>query len=99
MDTFLKNESKMNWLIGIVSVAIPVVVALLFYAQRTGNSIGNADVGFLPHLNAMLNTATFFCLGGGFYAIKNKNIVLHRTMMMAAFVLSSIFLVSYVIYH
>lgn len=99
MDSLLKNESKMNWVIGVLSVAIPIVVSLLFYAQRTGNSIGNADVGFLPHLNAILNTATFFCLLGGFYAIKNRNISLHRTFMMAAFTLSSLFLVSYVIYH
>jgi putative membrane protein len=99
MELLTKKNDKMNWLIGITSAAIPLVVALLFYAQRTGNSIGNADVGFLPHLNAMMNTATFFCLLGGFFAIKNKNINLHRTFMFAAFVLSSIFLVSYVIYH
>ena len=99
MQTSIKQNAKMNWLIGIVSVAIPIVVALLFYAQRTGNSIGNADVGFLPHLNAFLNTSTFFCLLGGFFAVKNKNVNLHRTFMVSAFVLSSIFLVSYVIYH
>lgn len=99
MNILVKENSKMNWILGSLSVAVPVLVALLFYAQRTGNSIGDANVGFLPHLNACMNTATFFCLIGGFFAVKNKNIALHRTFMSSAFVLSSIFLVSYVIYH
>jgi putative membrane protein len=99
MQVLIKENSKMNWLIGIVSVAVPILVTLLFYAQRTGNSIGNADVGILPHFNAVLNTTTFFCLLGGFVAVKNKNVYLHRTFMFAAFVLSSFFLISYVIYH
>jgi putative membrane protein len=99
MEISMKQNPKMNWVIGVVSVLIPVVVSLLFYAQRTGNSIGNADVGFLPHFNAVLNTSTFISLLVGFYAIKKQNIALHRTMMMVAFCLSSIFLVSYVIYH
>ena len=62
MEVLVKENNKINWLLGIISVAIPLVVALLFYAQRTGNSIGNADVGFLPHLNAVMNSATFLCL-------------------------------------
>jgi putative membrane protein len=32
-------------------------------------------------------------------AIKNKRIIIHRTFMISALVLSSVFLISYVIYH
>jgi putative membrane protein len=85
--------------IAVVSVAIPIVVAILFYMQRTGKNITYESVDFLPHLNAFINSATFVALVAGFIAIKRKNIAWHRLCMMTAFVLSSIFLVSYVIYH
>jgi putative membrane protein len=50
-------------------------------------------------LNAVLNSLTACCLLVGFFFIKNKNIKMHRAVMTTAFVLSSLFLVSYVIYH
>lgn len=86
-------------IIAIVSVAIPVVVAVLFYLQRSGKNVTYASVDFLPHLNAFINSATFLALIAGLIAIRRKNIEWHRLWMMTAFVLSSIFLVSYVIYH
>jgi putative membrane protein len=94
----VKNDTKYLILIGILSVAIPVVVALLFYVPQAGG-LGNLDVSFLPHLNAALNSGTAICLIAGFLFIKNKKQRYHITAMVTAFVLSSIFLVSYVIYH
>jgi putative membrane protein len=85
-------------IIGVLSVAIPLVVAYLLFGGKA-TKIQGLDVSFLPHLNAVMNTATFLCLVAGGFAIRNKNISLHRTLMMSAFVLSSIFLVSYVVYH
>ncbi|TAF66978.1 MAG: DUF420 domain-containing protein [Cytophagales bacterium] len=85
-------------LIGVLSVAIPIVVAYLFFGAKY-TKIEGLEVSFLPHLNAFINSATAMCLLVGYYFIRQKNIVMHRTMMMSAFVLSSIFLVSYVIYH
>lgn len=85
-------------LIGVLSVAIPIVVAVLLFLPQTGK-LGDLDVSFLPHLNAVLNSATALCLLAGFYLIKNKQYDAHRTMMMSAFALSSVFLVSYVVYH
>lgn len=93
-----KNESKYLMVIGILSVAIPVVVAILLFMPQTGK-LGDFNVSFLPHLNAILNTATSFCLVGAFVAIKGKNEKLHKTLMLSAFAISAIFLVSYVIYH
>jgi putative membrane protein len=84
-------------IIGVLSVLIPVLVAILLFKPTAFSS--GLDVSFLPHLNAVFNTATAVCLAIGYYFIKNKNIALHRTMMIAAFVLSSLFLISYVIYH
>jgi putative membrane protein len=92
------QESKYRNLIIVLSVAIPVVVALLIFFPQTGK-LGDYDVSFLPHLNGILNTATSLCLIAGFIFIKNRNESMHRVMMMSAFLLSSIFLVSYVVYH
>jgi len=93
-----KNDNKYLIIIGILSVAIPVVVAILLFIPQTGK-LGDLDVSFLPHLNAVLNSATALALFAGFLAIKNDKKGVHRTFMMTAFTLSSIFLISYVIYH
>ncbi|TAD97342.1 MAG: DUF420 domain-containing protein [Bacteroidetes bacterium] len=93
-----KNNGKITLIIGILSVAIPLVVALLLFVPQSGK-LGSLDVSILPHINAFLNTATFCCLMAAFYAIKNGQVLIHKKLMMSAFVFSSIFLVSYVLYH
>jgi len=97
-NSFQKNQNQYLILIGIFSVAIPVAVAVLLFLPQTGK-LGDLDVSFLPHLNAVLNTATAFSLMLGFYFIKKGFIHYHRTAMFSAVGLSSLFLVSYVIYH
>jgi uncharacterized membrane protein YozB (DUF420 family) len=53
----------------------------------------------LPHLNALLNTLSGLLLLTGFLLIRRRNIKAHRRCMLAAFITSTIFLVSYVVYH
>ena len=96
--TIKKNDNKYLTVIGILSVAVPLAVAFLLFMPQTGK-LGDFDATFLPHLNAVLNTATSIALFAGFLAIRNQKPELHRTFMMTAFTLSSLFLVSYVIYH
>ncbi|MFN3403574.1 MAG: DUF420 domain-containing protein [Cytophagaceae bacterium] len=94
-----KNDNVFLVIIGILSVLIPVVVAVLFYMPQTGK-LGDMNVSFLPHLNAILNSCTALALMVGFYFIKIKNNRrYHTTAMLTAFGLSSLFLISYVIYH
>ncbi|NLR92335.1 MULTISPECIES: DUF420 domain-containing protein [Flammeovirga] len=94
-----KREDKLPLIIiGVVSVLIPIVVALLLFIPQTGK-LGDLDVSFLPHLNAVINAASAFALLLGFIFVKRGNVELHRLMMYIAFALGSIFLVSYVIYH
>lgn len=97
-EVSIKNNKLYLTLIGILSVLIPLVVALLLF-KPFDTKIAGLNVYFLPHLNAVLNSATALCLITGFIFIKQKKENTHRTFMMSAFVLSSIFLVSYVIYH
>jgi putative membrane protein len=96
--TLLQNEKKVkNWIVAI-SVIIPLAVAVLLF-MPTKVDLGSDWVYFLPHLNAVINTAATVALILGLVFIKNKNIAFHKVSMSVAFVLGAIFLVSYVIYH
>ena len=53
----------------------------------------------LPTVNATLNTISAVLLSIGFLMIRRRNIVAHRNCMIAAFVVSGLFLTSYLIYH
>lgn len=53
----------------------------------------------LPHVNALLNTTSALFLIAGYIFIRRRNVKAHRASMIAAFIASSVFLVSYVSYH
>ena len=53
----------------------------------------------IPTLNACLNATSFFLLLTGFFFILRKNITAHRICMGLACVTSTLFLISYLIYH
>jgi putative membrane protein len=58
-----------------------------------------ADYSIFPALNATLNGVSAVLLATGRVLISRRRIALHRACMIAAFVTSSIFLVSYLYYH
>lgn len=103
--TTIKQNNSLNsardkqflTIIAVLSVLIPIVVALLFYMPKEG--VSGVDVSFLPTLHAILNSLTAIALLVGYYYIKRNNARAHRGAMLAAFSLSAIFLVSYVTYH
>lgn len=53
----------------------------------------------LPAVNATLNASSFLLLLSGFYFIRKKQITTHRACMIAAVIVSILFLTSYLIYH
>jgi len=53
----------------------------------------------LPALNATLNGIAGCLLAAGYVLIRQKRIAAHRACMIAAFVASTLFLVSYLVYH
>jgi len=53
----------------------------------------------LPHLNALLNAATVVLLATGYVEIRRRKREAHRRCMLGAIASSSLFLVSYLIYH
>jgi|SRR5450432_3607328 uncharacterized membrane protein YozB (DUF420 family) len=54
---------------------------------------------FFPALNAFLNGTSAVLIGGGYYCIKSGRREAHKRMMLAAFVTSTLFLISYLYYH
>jgi uncharacterized membrane protein YozB (DUF420 family) len=50
-------------------------------------------------LNASLNGSSAILLAGGYWAIRTGKIAVHKRFMISAFAVSSVFLVSYLVYH
>jgi putative membrane protein len=94
----IQDEKKSLKLITALSVSIPLAVAVLLFMPFRLN-LGAEFVYFLPHLNAVINTATSLFLIAGLIFIKQNKIEYHRAAMTASFILGGLFLVSYVIYH
>jgi putative membrane protein len=57
------------------------------------------SISDLPTLNAILNSISAALLAIGFLFIRRKNIKAHRACMIGAFATSTLFLISYLIYH
>lgn len=97
MNTNLISEKKIKNVrtaIVVASIAIPLVVALLF-----GVKVKGYDFSFLPPIYAGINALTAFLLVVALIAIKNKNRKLHEISIRISLVLSLLFLACYVAYH
>lgn len=82
----------------VLSIAVPVVVALLFLLPEEWKiQWGHTNFRSLPFFHAVLNGCTAVLLLVGFGMIKAKNVAWHRLANMTAFGLSALFLVSYVL--
>mgnify|MGYP001318286241 FL=1 len=93
-----KNTFWIN-IIYIVSVAISLTVAFLILGPRPEGIEGLIDVSFLPLVNASLNGITALLLVVGVMLIKLNKINAHKLLMLSAFSTSTLFLLSYVVYH
>ena len=89
-----KEIKKYNKWIVLLSITIPLVVAILF-----GIKIDATLPIFLPPIYATLNAFTAVILIIAFWAIKNKKVVLHEKLMKTAILFSALFLLMYVAYH
>jgi putative membrane protein len=91
----IQEREPYKKLIIVLSVAIPVVVALLFGMPR----VKGYDFSFLPPIYATINGFTAIFLVSAVIAIKNKNQRLHERLVKLCMLLSVLFLVMYVLYH
>ncbi|HWV73104.1 MAG TPA: DUF420 domain-containing protein [Pseudosphingobacterium sp.] len=81
-----------------VSIFVFVVVVLLQSKIITWKVIPDW-VFFLPKLNAIINGTCTLLLLTSLYYIKRRDIQTHKKLNIATFILSALFLVSYIIYH
>ncbi len=88
------NIKKYNKRIVVLSILIPLVVAILF-----GVKINVSLPVFLPPIYASINALTAVLLIVAFWAVKNKKVELHKKLMKSAIVFSILFLMLYVAYH
>ena len=90
-----KTEKRYNLITWILSIAIPVVVAILFRVR-----IPNVEpLDYLPPVYATINGVTAILLVLAVLQIKNGNRFLHEVFMKSCVLLSVLFLLMYVAYH
>jgi len=92
-------ENKFKTPIIVVSILIPVVVAILFSVKLKNFGINVESLSFLPPIYAAINGLTAILLISAVIAIKNGKKAVHEKLMTAAIACSVIFLVMYVAYH
>ncbi len=93
------NDKLIFRMVMVVSVVVFAVVVIL-NRKLIPVSIPTPEfVYFLPKLNAIINASCSVLLMLSLYQIKQKNIERHKRLNILTFLLSSLFLVSYIIFH
>jgi len=94
---FPKNDKLAKLLIYTVSVVVFLAVVILANVEL------KIDLGFNVHIfatiNAVINSIVAILLLSALIAVKKSKYLLHRNLMSSAIVLSSLFLVSYILHH
>ena len=92
-----KDDKKARVIIFIFSAIVFAAVILLSRVKW------NVNLGFDVHLfataNAIINSCVTLLLILALIAVKSKNYILHRNIMLTAMFLSFLFLVSYICHH
>src|SRR5215218_11497354 len=92
-----KNDKTARLLILTVSFVIFAAIVLL------GRVKLDVNLGFDKHLfarfNAVINSMVSVLLIAGLVTVKQRKYAVHRRLMIAAIILSSLFLISYICHH
>jgi putative membrane protein len=83
----------------IISLLIPMIVALLLLMPKGDSGEVGKWIFSLPFYNAIINTLTALLLISGYYFVKKGKVNNHKRSMIGAFALGTLFLIGYVIYH
>ncbi|MBL7724183.1 MAG: DUF420 domain-containing protein [Chitinophagaceae bacterium] len=93
----VKNDKKARTLIYLFSFIVFAAVVLLSRVKL------DVDLGFDVHLfaqaNAIINSAVAVLLVAALVAVKSKKYRVHKNLMIAAMLLSVLFLISYICHH
>jgi putative membrane protein len=94
-----QNDKTVFKIVLAVSLLICIVVVVLNQKLIPVPDTFPAFIYKLPLLNAFLNGSCSVLLIASLWAIKKRNIELHKKLNLTAFLLSSLFLISYVTAH
>lgn len=89
------NNNKYTILIWLLSIVIPIAVAILFSVKIPGVE----RMGFLPPIYATINGLTAIILVTAVYQIRKGNRKIHERLMKTAITCSVLFLIMYMAYH
>lgn len=92
-------ETKYNKWIIILSILIPVAVAVLFKVKLKDLGFDVVPLPILPPIYATINGITALLLVSAVWAIKNGKRKIHENLMKTAIGCSLVFLVLYIAYH
>lgn len=95
-ETTKSDVRVFRWILG-VSIAVFLAVVVLYNLPKASYIPG--FVRSLPLLNATINATCSILLLISLYQIKRKDIELHKKLNIATFLLSALFLLSYVTFH
>jgi putative membrane protein len=95
----VRTEGDRSFFIFNAVVSIGAVLFLgWLLVVREGDGV-NADLSFMPGVNAALNASSATLLVLGLAAIRSGRREVHKRLMVSAFAASAVFLVGYVLYH
>jgi len=94
----VKEKTVFRWVVAL-SIVVFVAVIILNRKILPRPEVVPSFAYFLPLLNAIINATCTILLLLSFRAIKRKEISTHKKLNLTTFVLSSLFLISYITYH
>lgn len=92
-----KNDKQARLLILVFSFVVFAAISFLTQVKINVNLGFNVNVFALT--NAIINSIIAVLLLAALIAVKNKNYLLHKRIMITALILSIVFLVSYIAHH
>ncbi len=95
--TWISDKGFFRLVLGITIAVLSLVIVLQILPDSMRPTASFAKL--LPATNALLNSLVSVLLVLGFLAIKSGKKGLHQAYMLSAFILSTLFLLSYVTYH
>ncbi|HSC89123.1 MAG TPA: DUF420 domain-containing protein [Polyangiaceae bacterium] len=91
------ESNEVRWVILALSGFVFLAVAAVIYLLPGQQTVERPSI--LATLNAFLNACATVCLVAGFTFVRMGNITWHRRSMLAAFGISSTFLLTYLLHH
>ena len=92
-----KESPTVRWIVAALTVTIFAAVVVTLYALP--HPAAGSAPGILPTVNAALNASCTVMLVAGWVFIRQRRFVAHKACMLGAVVLSTAFLVTYLMHH